>query len=428
MKKLLFFLTFAVAFSYEIVSLNSHIILGNVQKNVKNTIFLKSTYNSKQFQWNFPIVDTQQIHPLQFSVKKKFYKVYLKNNRVFFTIFDVKKNEVLEINISYKTLNKQKFLQIQPIALPNLRKKVNAKVIVEVDKNWEIFSQNPLFYKKGEQYIFEGLLDKKPLMEYFWLSLKEANWNINIKNRIYTNQSIESINVLLPKYFKDGDIKVKKMELSTNRKNTQIIQNINNTSFLFNGERTQGFLAELNARITNSIYSANSYKHLKPERYLQEKENKTLKKLAEKIIAKNPNIPFYVAIGQWVYNTLKYDETLVSKHMNSEQILSLKRGVCEHYAQLYNDIIQSISVPSIFVTGVGFNPVKQKFEYHAWNLVYFQDKWIPIDSTWGIFSGKLPVSHIFFYTGYQPLMMYQTYEIPIQEIQTEIEQKIDFIP
>ena len=32
---------------------------------------------------------------------------------------------------------------------------------------------------------------------------------------------------------------------------------------------------------------------------------------------------------------------------------------------------------------------------HAWSLIKVNDKWLPFDTTWGIFSGKLPVTHFF---------------------------------
>ena len=32
---------------------------------------------------------------------------------------------------------------------------------------------------------------------------------------------------------------------------------------------------------------------------------------------------------------------------------------------------------------------------HAWSLIKINNKWLPFDATWGIFSGKLPVCHIF---------------------------------
>ena len=32
---------------------------------------------------------------------------------------------------------------------------------------------------------------------------------------------------------------------------------------------------------------------------------------------------------------------------------------------------------------------------HSWSLIKLNNRWYPFDSTCGIFSGKLPISHIF---------------------------------
>ena len=32
---------------------------------------------------------------------------------------------------------------------------------------------------------------------------------------------------------------------------------------------------------------------------------------------------------------------------------------------------------------------------HAWSLIKVNGNWLPFDSTWGIFSGKLPLCHVF---------------------------------
>ena len=32
---------------------------------------------------------------------------------------------------------------------------------------------------------------------------------------------------------------------------------------------------------------------------------------------------------------------------------------------------------------------------HAWSLIKVNGEWLPFDSTWGIFSGKLPLCHVF---------------------------------
>ena len=34
-------------------------------------------------------------------------------------------------------------------------------------------------------------------------------------------------------------------------------------------------------------------------------------------------------------------------------------------------------------------------ERHAWTLAKINGRWIPLDATWGILKGILPVSHIF---------------------------------
>ena len=38
---------------------------------------------------------------------------------------------------------------------------------------------------------------------------------------------------------------------------------------------------------------------------------------------------------------------------------------------------------------------------HAWSLVKLDGIWLPFDATWGIFSGKLPVTHIFKQIGFK---------------------------
>ena len=32
---------------------------------------------------------------------------------------------------------------------------------------------------------------------------------------------------------------------------------------------------------------------------------------------------------------------------------------------------------------------------HAWSIIKIKGKWLPFDATWGIFTGKLPVTHVY---------------------------------
>ena len=412
-------------FCYEVQSFDSKVWIAPQEKKIKNTLKILATKDSKVMNFSYPINENAEIIPILFSIKERHYKVYLKGSRVFFSIPDVKKGEVLEMSIFYKTLNNQKFLQVQALEIPKFGNVFEAKILIEVDKDWEVISQNPAFSKKGNTFTWEGKTQK--FNDYFWLSIKQATWDIYVKNYVYTSQRIDNINLLTPKYFKNSDLKVKKILFNTNIKSSQIIEKSNNTSFVFRNARAQDFVSEMRAQVTNTI-AGNTYKNFNPKDFLAPSPYPRLKELAQSIIEKSPNKPKHLALAQWVFETIKYNEKFTNKHMNSEDIIKVKNGVCEHYAQLYNDLLQAASIPSIFITGVGYNPSKRAFEYHAWNLVHVNGEWIPIDTTWGLFGGKLPVSHIFFYVGYQPLLMYETYDIPIDKTHTEVKQDIRFVP
>ena len=60
-------------------------------------------------------------------------------------------------------------------------------------------------------------------------------------------------------------------------------------------------------------------------------------------------------------------------------------------------MLRSINIPAVSVIGLGYNLEKKTFENHSWVLVNYNNQWIPIDPTWNLYSGKLPITHIFMY-------------------------------
>lgn len=134
-----------------------------------------------------------------------------------------------------------------------------------------------------------------------------------------------------------------------------------------------------------------------PEMY---KSSKIIKKAKEILINDKSNEPKYIKLGRWVYKNMKYDMKYFGKRMSPEEILNKLKGVCEHYSILYNALLNSIGIKAIYTTGYAYNS-KEKLlnnpldNYHAWTIAFIDNKWIPLDSTWGIFEGKLPLSHVF---------------------------------
>jgi transglutaminase/protease-like cytokinesis protein 3 len=130
-------------------------------------------------------------------------------------------------------------------------------------------------------------------------------------------------------------------------------------------------------------------------------EKNELERIAKEIINNdNSNIPEYIKICKWVYNNIKYNLSYSGKNLSPLQIYRIKTGVCSHKTILFNSLLYSIGYLTIYVHGFVINktfPNVDNSGNHAWSLVKINNKWIPFDSTWGIWSGNLPNCHIFVY-------------------------------
>ena len=67
---------------------------------------------------------------------------------------------------------------------------------------------------------------------------------------------------------------------------------------------------------------------------------------------------------------------------------------------LYNALLNSIGIKTIYIFGFVYDSKEQLLNNplnrtHAWTIAFIDNKWIPLDATWGIFEGQLPASHVF---------------------------------
>ena len=135
------------------------------------------------------------------------------------------------------------------------------------------------------------------------------------------------------------------------------------------------------------------------------KNKNKLKLIAQKIINefdknnKNNDFEFldYMKIVTWVKNNIKYDYNLVLKKHTALQIYNMKTGVCYHYTRLSNALLYSLGYKVLHVSGYCCDDNEFRIgNLHAFSLIKLKDnKWYPFDSTWGVFTGKLHVGHIF---------------------------------
>ena len=86
-------------------------------------------------------------------------------------------------------------------------------------------------------------------------------------------------------------------------------------------------------------------------------------------------------ISLWIANNIYYDtETatgLASRSQESQDVLDNKLAMCDGYANLTRDMLNSVGIPCIYV----LNRIKLSVP-HAWNEMYIDGRWITIDNTY----------------------------------------------
>ena len=109
-------------------------------------------------------------------------------------------------------------------------------------------------------------------------------------------------------------------------------------------------------------------------------------------------VPDIVKIGKWIKKNIKYDISYSGRNeISATETLNNRIGVCHHFTKAFNALMYSLGYQVIYVSGYALDKKDTygKEDAHAWSLVKIDGKWLPFDATWGIFSGKLPVCHVF---------------------------------
>ncbi|MFY8182433.1 MAG: transglutaminase domain-containing protein [Flavobacterium sp.] len=92
----------------------------------------------------------------------------------------------------------------------------------------------------------------------------------------------------------------------------------------------------------------------------------------------------------WTANNISYDIENMNEpnfvYSSSEKIASAlksKKGVCIHYAEVYNEIANKLGVKTVIVVGYTKQNGVVSPIGHAWNASKIEGKWFLFDPTWG---------------------------------------------
>ena len=294
-----------------------------------------------------------------------------------------------------------------------------AKYILKNESDLEIINfENEIFFKiKDNEYQWGGEVPEGGKVTKVRMSKKEGivNYSEKIKIKTIDDSSIKYSNLKIPLCYIDGNNETIRNEykcdpkgeinLGRNEQNGRIYDvyfkntDRNTAEFKLEGELKNKCRTDWSINLTDEEIDSLVPPDFKTNKEaFNKKANEIINKYNEEHKDDSLKIPDIVKIGKWINKNIIYDMNNAGRNeITAYQTLNEKRGVCDHKTKLFNALAYSLGYQVIYANGFAMNK-KNTFgmeDNHAWSIIKIKGKWLPFDATWGIFTGKLPVTHVY---------------------------------
>ena len=268
------------------------------------------------------------------------------------------------------------------------------------------------------EYIWGGLVPPGGKRTRVRFTRKKAKWNINYHRKIYEKDgdNISSFKYFIFLRFSGGNNKILNFKYTAPGSNNVYFDKSKN-QYIASYSHRNTFEFDYNMIIENNSkpwwefnYTDHRVRAEMPKEDIRDLPK--LKQIATKIIqdfdAKHKNSEFeyhdFMKIAEWVYNNIKYNYAYVGKdEYTALDTYNHKQGVCHHFTRLSNALLYSLGYQVLYILGITIkNGIAVNDDgYHAWSAIKIKNKWYPFDATWGIYKGKVPITHIFCIASYE---------------------------
>ena len=348
----------------------------------------------------------------KFSIR---FKIKLKNLETCKIHLKYKKTPML----SKATEGELRQKDISKARIYGLSKRLVGQTAKYTLKNWSNFEiinfENEFFLKTNEnEYTWGGRVPEEGKLTVVRLSKSKGRFKFYEKQEIknMNKQPINNTTLKMPNCYYDGNNELiqftyyskQTKRINKDEKTRSIVAQFINTQsnigeLEIKGELINRCKGEWICKLTDEEIES-----LIPEDCKFNKQK--FKEIALRIIKeydeqhKNDLLKIHdvAKIGKWVHQNVKYNINYNGRNdLTATDTYKNLEGVCDHFTKLYNALAYSLGYKVIYVIGyaLDLNDSYGPENGHAWSLIQINGKWLPFDSTWGIFTGKLPVSHIF---------------------------------
>ena len=279
--------------------------------------------------------------------------------------------------------------------------------------------------KNESEYIWGGRIPSGGKQTRIYFTRKKTKWNAKIYLKFYQKNGkiINRFGYYINTLFIGGNNNIIDLKISSPQTN-KISLNEEGRKYTVEYEKNNKFEVTENLKFENSSkpgwnidLTDEELEKEMPKEDIRDKAK--LKSIAQKIIKefdeKHKNSEFvysdFMKIAEWAYNNIKYDLSYAGKtRLTALDIYNKKVGVCHHLTRLSNALLYALGYKVAYITGIPAEDLKfdMKNDLHAWSIVKVGNIWYPFDSTWGIYKGKVPITHIFLETSNSSFFTYYT--------------------
>ena len=417
---------------YEICYINNEYDIHDINYELK-AVGLSDSKHFNTGSFNFEPDKSIDVLILEIDGKNQTDYIFEKHSLNF--IINLKNLESNKIHIIYRESPTKIQMREEEIAFRNISRKnsyglsrrligENAKYILRNESDLEIinFENEFLIKTKDNEYQWGGKVPEGGKMTIVRMSKKEGIVHYYEKQGIRSvdNSSIKYAYLKIPFSYIDGNNEKIKNECNCNPKEIIYFDEINkfyeinfnninsNTAeFILEGELKNKCKTDWVINLTKKQIESMIPPDFKININIFNKvANDIIKEYDEKHKNDVIKISTIAKIGKWIHRNIIYDEAYLDKdNITAYDTLINKRGVCDHFTKLYNALVYSLGYPALYANGYAMTNQNTfgNEDNHAWSIINIDKKgkrWLPFDATWGIFSGKLPVTHIFKHIGY----------------------------
>ena len=265
-------------------------------------------------------------------------------------------------------------------------------------------TQNILIKESDNIYTYYGNCPQQTIYDTIKFCPEKTYWKAEAITFLNNPQKFKyDATFLFPRYYRGGKLKNTFYKITSSKNETYEEENVIYDDVKYkvvvptpnqetvSANLNTGFINDLKADF--KVYINESYYAINDTDIPEEIKNK-----AQEIIKNNTDKPYYYSIGKFINSYLTYNISLTGANFTVKEIFDKKQGVCEHFTKLYNSMLNSVGIKSLYISGWAFqgNEISgdQDTIGHAWTAALIDNKWIELDATWGLFEG-IPSGHIF---------------------------------